>query len=63
MRVQCQLDCHVGLPISPDQRACSGYATGELAQALAEETEGMVSEEAVIERYRHLYALRLISFS
>ena len=34
-----------------------------LAQELAEETDGEVAEEEVVERLRHLYTLRLISFA
>lgn len=46
------------------ERCAGGEASvGALAQELAEETDGEVLEEDVIERLRHLYALRLISFA
>lgn len=51
------------------ERAASGGklngdepSVADLCAALADETDGEVSEEDVVERLRHLYALRLISF-
>ena len=37
-------------------------SVGMLVDDLADETEGEVCKEEVVERLRHLYALRLISF-